>query len=66
MENNPKTKVVILPKGPIYMEGSFEIIHPDGKQEEKEGKVALCRCGYSKNKPYCDGAHKDCPVTEIL
>lgn len=66
MENNQKTKVVILPKGPIYMEGSFEVVHADGNVETKEGKVALCRCGYSKNKPYCDGAHKDCPVTETL
>lgn len=63
---NQKTKVVILPKGPIYMEGSFEIVHPDGREETKEGKVALCRCGYSNNKPFCDGAHKDCPVTDLI
>lgn len=61
-----KIKVNILPKGPILMEGSFEIILPHGAEEVKEGKIALCRCGYSKNKPYCDGAHKDCPVTDLI
>ena len=30
----------------------------DGKQYESEGTVALCRCGGSKNKPFCDGTHK--------
>jgi CDGSH-type Zn-finger protein len=59
-------KVVVLPKGPVLMEGSFEITHASGEVENKEGKLAICRCGYSKNKPFCDGAHKDCPSTEQL
>ena len=31
---------------------------PDGKVYQSEGRLALCRCGGSKNKPYCDGTHK--------
>jgi CDGSH-type Zn-finger protein len=61
-----KTKVVVLSQGPVILEGSFEITNIDGRVEEKEGKVALCRCGFSKNKPYCDGAHKACPSTGLL
>ena len=38
-------KVKALPDGPYLVES------------EAKGKVALCRCGLSKNKPYCDGAH---------
>lgn len=61
-----KIKIVVLAKGPILMEGDFIIIHPDGKEEHKEGKVALCRCGYSNNKPLCDGSHKNCPTTDLI
>lgn len=61
-----KTSVIILEKGPVIVEGSLIVTHSNGITEEKEGKIALCRCGYSKNKPYCDGAHRDCPVTNQL
>lgn len=63
MENT--TNVIILEKGPIIVDGKLSVSY-DGVVEEKEGKIALCRCGYSKNKPFCDGAHKDCPVSDEL
>lgn len=63
---NNKTNVKVLSKGPVLIEGLLTVTHSDGKVEEKEGVIAICRCGYSKNKPYCDGAHKDCPVIEEL
>ncbi len=37
-----------------------EITMPDGSAVVKEGAFSLCRCGQSKNKPFCDGAHKTC------
>lgn len=64
MEEN-KTTVNILEKGPLIVEGKLTIMY-DGVVDEKEGKIALCRCGYSSKKPYCDGAHRNCPVTDDL
>jgi CDGSH-type Zn-finger protein len=49
-------KIKVLPNGPLLVQGKVEIVLADGKTEEKEGP-ALCRCGASKNKPYCDGSH---------
>ncbi|HLW58338.1 MAG TPA: CDGSH iron-sulfur domain-containing protein [bacterium] len=47
-----------LDNGPYLVKGPAKIIDPDGKTWEilKE-TVALCRCGGSINKPFCDGTH---------
>ncbi len=54
-----KTKITILPNGPLIVEGDFDIISPDGSTEmaQGKGKVALCRCGATQSKPFCDGSH---------
>lgn len=52
-----ETKVTMKPNGPIIMQGNFTITHSDGKVEEVEKMAALCRCGASSKKPFCDGAH---------
>jgi len=49
--------------GPLVVQGPFELIdHKGNKFTLPAGKpaVALCRCGQSKNKPFCDGSHKQC------
>lgn len=51
-------KVDIAPNGPILIHGNVELTHSDGKVENREKITALCRCGQSQNKPYCDGTHK--------
>jgi len=56
MENT--VKITILANGPAMMEGKVNIVHADGREELKDGKTMLCRCGHSKNKPFCDGQHK--------
>lgn len=43
--------------GPIWVRGGIQIIGADGFAYEVRNRVALCRCGASKNKPFCDGSH---------
>ena len=52
----PTCRVQTVPDGPLYANGSLKITLADG-QTRHEMRVALCRCGASDNKPYCDGAH---------
>jgi CDGSH-type Zn-finger protein len=54
------TKLTIKSDGSIKVEGDFEIVDIEGRQYHLGGReiVSLCRCGMSKNKPFCDGAHK--------
>jgi len=44
--------------GPIWVKGGVPIISADGKKYEIRNRVTLCRCGASRNKPFCDGTHK--------
>jgi CDGSH-type Zn-finger protein len=45
--------------GPIYVRGGIPIASLDGEPYEVRNRVALCRCGASNNKPFCDGSHVD-------
>jgi CDGSH-type Zn-finger protein len=39
--------------------GGIAITSADGYTYEVRNRVTLCRCGHSKNKPFCDGTHSD-------
>jgi CDGSH-type Zn-finger protein len=43
--------------GPLWAKGGIAIESSDGYQYETRNRVTLCRCGSSKNKPFCDGTH---------
>jgi CDGSH-type Zn-finger protein len=43
--------------GPIWVKGGIPIESADGPVYEVRNRVTLCRCGKSKNKPFCDGSH---------
>jgi CDGSH-type Zn-finger protein len=43
--------------GPLWVRGGIEVIGADGTPYETRNRVTLCRCGASKNKPFCDGSH---------
>ncbi|MEQ9186799.1 MAG: (4Fe-4S)-binding protein [Cryomorphaceae bacterium] len=52
------TVVEVTNNGPILIHGTIELQHPNGSKEKRETTTALCRCGHSGNKPYCDGSHR--------
>ena len=56
------SEITVRDHGPLLVTGD-DIVLKDasGKQYELEGKqnIALCRCGASENKPFCDGSHKE-------
>lgn len=57
LTETPTLTIQVSPNGPLLITSSCIIKLPNG-QEEKREKVALCRCGSSANKPFCDGSHK--------
>ena len=48
--------------GPFLVTGPAKVVDHQGNEFDLKGKetVALCRCAASKNRPYCDGSHKEC------
>lgn len=56
---NEVTKVEVKTNGPLLVSGNLVIINAEGKEEHKKRNTAFCRCGASKNKPFCDGAHNE-------
>lgn len=47
-----------LVDGPLMVKGNVRIVSSAGRDSWRGDKVFLCRCGSSKNKPFCDGEHK--------
>lgn len=47
--------------GPLLVTGPVKLEDHEGNAFDLEGKetIALCRCGVSKNRPFCDGSHRD-------
>lgn len=43
--------------GPLWLRGGIAVQSSDGFQYEIRNRVTLCRCGESRNKPFCDGTH---------
>lgn len=43
--------------GPVWVRGGIPIVGAEGTEYEIRNRVTLCRCGSSKNKPFCDGTH---------
>ncbi len=57
---SPGGVVAISPQkdGPLRVEGNLELCSGAGRVVERSAQMFLCRCGASKNKPFCDGSHK--------
>ena len=58
-EEGGKLSIRRVPNGPLMVKGNFSIVAGSGRLAWRGTKAALCRCGASKNKPFCDGAHRD-------
>jgi uncharacterized Fe-S cluster protein YjdI len=52
-----ETTVEVTPNGPLLVYGNITVKNKKGEEEKKYKVTALCRCGASANKPYCDGSH---------
>lgn len=54
------TKITVNSNGSLRIEGDFQIVDKLGNEYGLEGQktIAICRCGLSSNKPFCDGSHK--------
>lgn len=56
---SPENTIHATPNGPLYVRGDLDI---EGAPDAAPGlkfRAALCRCGQSKNKPFCDNSHID-------
>ena len=58
-----EVNIRMRPNGPFVVEGPFTLTDSAGNEfaiSPDKPAVALCRCGASANRPFCDGAHKAC------
>jgi CDGSH iron-sulfur domain-containing protein 3 len=58
-EDNERCSIQPSDNGPLLIRGPVKLIDPEGNELEVKSKnIALCRCGASADKPFCDGSHK--------
>lgn len=55
------TKIIVKSHGSIKVEGDFELFDEHGNKFDLSGRtrISLCRCGLSKDKPFCDHSHRE-------
>jgi len=56
-------RIRMRPGGPFVVEGPFQLVDSQGNAfplSEDKPAIALCRCGASAKRPFCDGAHNRC------
>lgn len=59
MPDLPECVITAYPDGPFVVRGATRVVDTDGNEiEVTRPTVALCRCGYSGQKPWCDSTHK--------
>jgi hypothetical protein len=57
VEEDRPSAVTVSKDGPYWVTGQISLEAADGSIYEVRSRFALCRCGGSKNKPFCDGTH---------
>ncbi|MBV8542014.1 MAG: CDGSH iron-sulfur domain-containing protein [Pseudonocardiales bacterium] len=59
MSREPEVVITAYPDGPYLVRGAYRIVDEDGNEIGLTRRtVALCRCGRSGQKPWCDSSHK--------
>lgn len=59
MASPPDVTITPYRDGPLLVRGEFALVDQGGNEIANErGTVALCRCGKSRTRPFCDGSHK--------
>lgn len=55
-------KIIVRDHGPLLVTGVGIVEDAEGNAFDTGGKetIALCRCGATKNRPFCDGSHREC------
>jgi CDGSH-type Zn-finger protein/uncharacterized Fe-S cluster protein YjdI len=51
------TRVFPVPNGPLLMVGDLDVRTPEGEEITHEFRLTLCRCGMTRNQPFCDNSH---------
>jgi CDGSH-type Zn-finger protein/truncated hemoglobin YjbI len=57
VEQHESRSITPIVDGPYRVRGGIEIVGADGRPYEVRERQTLCRCGHSRNKPFCDGSH---------
>jgi CDGSH-type Zn-finger protein/uncharacterized Fe-S cluster protein YjdI len=54
-----ENSIVPRPNGPLYVRGQLQLRSPESDVTIDDVRMALCRCGQSRNKPFCDNSHRE-------
>lgn len=57
VETTQPASITPIVDGPYRVRGAIEVVGADGRPYEARERQTLCRCGHSRNKPFCDGSH---------
>ena len=53
-----EVSIGVEPDASYWLRGGIPVVSEDGQSYEVRNRQTLCRCGFSHNKPFCDGSHK--------
>jgi CDGSH-type Zn-finger protein len=57
-ETTAAVQIRLRANGPLVMQGSVQVVAEDGRVLREAMSMALCRCGASREAPFCDGSHR--------
>ena len=58
-----RVKIFAKPNGSLRITGKVDFVDAEGNVIETKENISLCRCGQSKEKPFCDGSHREAGFT---